>query len=228
MENKTGKYFKYAIGEIVLVVIGILIALSINNWNQSQQQKKILNNIYATIKLDLLEDIKNIDNVVSSSEPIEKGYLAIVNNTISKEELKNCDNCWQVNLGYADIELRKNGINLLLEYKMLDYNSTDSLGINLKRFYINSHSKIKEDIDEIVREMDYYLSSIRKTEPWFPDLVKGIQNESFIEYATTNIGYRNSATLIHYIIYEKYIPDLKTYKKNALEFISLIDKKLSD
>jgi hypothetical protein len=41
MENKTGKpilsagrYFKYAIGEIILVVIGILIALQINNWNE--------------------------------------------------------------------------------------------------------------------------------------------------------------------------------------------------
>ena len=42
MENKTGKYFKYAIGEIVLVVIGILIALQINNWNGNlkQQQKE--------------------------------------------------------------------------------------------------------------------------------------------------------------------------------------------
>jgi hypothetical protein len=35
-EGKTGKYLKYAIGEIVLVVIGILIALQINNWNQSK------------------------------------------------------------------------------------------------------------------------------------------------------------------------------------------------
>ena len=33
MENNTSKYLKYAIGEIVLVVIGILIALQINNWN---------------------------------------------------------------------------------------------------------------------------------------------------------------------------------------------------
>ena len=40
MENKTGKYLKYAIGEIVLVVIGILIALGINNWNQNQGIKK--------------------------------------------------------------------------------------------------------------------------------------------------------------------------------------------
>ncbi|MBN7815814.1 DUF6090 family protein [Algoriphagus pacificus] len=37
MENKTGKYFKYAIGEIVLVVIGILIALQINNWNEQRK-----------------------------------------------------------------------------------------------------------------------------------------------------------------------------------------------
>ena len=33
-KNKTGKYIKYAIGEIILVVIGILIALSVNNWNK--------------------------------------------------------------------------------------------------------------------------------------------------------------------------------------------------
>ena len=34
---KTGKYFKYAIGEIILVVIGILIALQINNWNEGKK-----------------------------------------------------------------------------------------------------------------------------------------------------------------------------------------------
>ena len=38
-QNKTGKYFKYAIGEIILVVIGILIALSINNWNEDRKDK---------------------------------------------------------------------------------------------------------------------------------------------------------------------------------------------
>ncbi len=35
--GKTGKYFKYAIGEIILVVIGILIALQINNWNENRK-----------------------------------------------------------------------------------------------------------------------------------------------------------------------------------------------
>ena len=40
MENKTGKYFKYAIGEIILVVIGILIALSINTWNGRNKERR--------------------------------------------------------------------------------------------------------------------------------------------------------------------------------------------
>lgn len=40
VENKTGKYLKYAVGEIVLVVIGILIALQINNWNELEKSKQ--------------------------------------------------------------------------------------------------------------------------------------------------------------------------------------------
>ncbi|WP_240475212.1 DUF6090 family protein [Neotamlana sedimentorum] len=38
-KNNAGKYIKYAIGEIVLVVIGILIALSLNNWNESKKMR---------------------------------------------------------------------------------------------------------------------------------------------------------------------------------------------
>ena len=44
-KNKTGKYFKYAIGEIVLVVIGIIIALQINNWNENRTKLKEEQNI---------------------------------------------------------------------------------------------------------------------------------------------------------------------------------------
>ena len=55
MENKTGKYFKYAIGEIVLVVIGILIALQINTWNQNRQDRKQEQKIL----VQLLNEYKN-------------------------------------------------------------------------------------------------------------------------------------------------------------------------
>ena len=64
--GKTGKYFKYAIGEIILVVVGILIALQINNWNENVkklQQEKIY---YCKIKEDLESDKININRSLES------------------------------------------------------------------------------------------------------------------------------------------------------------------
>lgn len=70
-KNKTGKYLKYAIGEIVLVVVGILIALQINNWNEERKQNRYFRELYSNLLLDLkadsvsyslnLKELKDID-----------------------------------------------------------------------------------------------------------------------------------------------------------------------
>ena len=54
--GKTGKYIKYAIGEIILVVVGILIALSINNWNINRQNNEVRRTYYVQILQDLEKD----------------------------------------------------------------------------------------------------------------------------------------------------------------------------
>jgi hypothetical protein len=58
-KNKTGTYFKYAIGEIVLVVIGILIALSINNWNENRknsiEENEILSSLLENLNLSKIQ-----------------------------------------------------------------------------------------------------------------------------------------------------------------------------
>lgn len=55
--NKPFNYLRYALGEIVLVVIGILIALSINNWNQNrialEEERKWYNKIFGDLKIAL-------------------------------------------------------------------------------------------------------------------------------------------------------------------------------
>jgi hypothetical protein len=61
IENKRGKYFKYAIGEIILVVIGILIALQINNWNQVRIEQNKEQTYLSNIKRDLQNQLKSID-----------------------------------------------------------------------------------------------------------------------------------------------------------------------
>lgn len=55
-EGKIGNYLKYAIGEIILVVIGILIALQINNWNIARKNEDTKKSYYAQILNDIEKD----------------------------------------------------------------------------------------------------------------------------------------------------------------------------
>lgn len=61
MENKNAHYFKYALGEIVLVVIGILIALQINNWNEQRKKNKVKKSYKTSLISDLTKDSIQLD-----------------------------------------------------------------------------------------------------------------------------------------------------------------------
>ena len=60
-QGKTANYLKYAIGEIVLVVIGILIALSINTWNDNRKNAKLAENYIKALYTDLIKDTTAIN-----------------------------------------------------------------------------------------------------------------------------------------------------------------------
>tara|TARA_R110000782_G_scaffold258049_1_gene347613 strand:+ start:691 stop:1380 length:690 start_codon:yes stop_codon:yes gene_type:complete len=68
-ENKFSKYLIYAIGEIILVVIGILIALQINNWNQSQNKIIAEKEFSQGIKSDLKKDKEYLNLVIKLQKP---------------------------------------------------------------------------------------------------------------------------------------------------------------
>ena len=91
MENKTGKpaampsagkpvvrYLKYAIGEIVLVVIGILIALQINNWNEDNKEKRKIHTNIMSILDDIKEDSIAINSLINTLSKQEQSAAHIV------------------------------------------------------------------------------------------------------------------------------------------------------
>ena len=65
MENKTGKYFKYAIGEIILVMIGILLALQVNNWNENRKKETLKSEYKTALINDYTKDTIQINDRLS-------------------------------------------------------------------------------------------------------------------------------------------------------------------
>lgn len=75
MENKTGKYLKYAFGEILLVVIGILIALQINTWNENRKLAKQEQQALMNIHRDFVKGNELLDEVIKKTTlSIQSGY----------------------------------------------------------------------------------------------------------------------------------------------------------
>jgi hypothetical protein len=85
-KNKTGKYFKYAIGEIILVVIGILIALSINNWNELRKDSIFERKVILELSVDVREDIEEMNNALDDIKVSQRSSNLIVKHLENKIE----------------------------------------------------------------------------------------------------------------------------------------------
>ena len=226
-ENRVSKYLLYAIGEIVLVVIGILIALQINNWNEERALQGKVDSIYSIVKDDLRSDIERIDEVIAQMSPDDSILVRIMEGNMTREDYRNCDRCEFVVTGYPDITLKSRGLTLLEENSTIFDLNNDSLFIRLNEFYSFFGTEILVDLEEIEMDYDDNWGHFKSTKSWFPDHVKDIRNEDFVEYALTSWDYQNRVASWHRLFFENYLGHLKDYKQEALVLIKDLDKRAS-
>lgn len=87
-QGKTTSYLKYAIGEIILVVIGILIALQINNWNEKQKGIRWQQNFLVELNTELQDNYNQLDKVLAVQQTRINACKAIHNLIGAKDETK--------------------------------------------------------------------------------------------------------------------------------------------
>lgn len=156
MENKTGKYFKYAIGEIVLVMIGILLALQVNNWNENRK----IRNTEQVLLLDLRTEIQS--NIIAL-ETIIKSHRASLDAIITLDSvitnLKQVNNPLELGtlLGTHDFNMtydpRTGILNSIINSGKLDYISNREL-----RYKFSSLNDIIIDTNESTDDFSEWRS----------------------------------------------------------------------
>ena len=214
-----GRYLQYAIGEIVLVVIGILIALSINNWNEGQSKRKAELNFYRNTKQQLLDDANNI-----ASE--------LEDNTLYTEQFSYAIKLIQANDKSKKDSLGKIAVNLI------DYSDFDGQG-NIYETMVNSGDlkllRNPEIIEKLRRLEETYFYMNRMETIHFdaimsivPEIIPNIrlstskvENEEYLY----GLVFENLFVITHSITFEK--DEVYNEIINEIEsIIQLIDNEI--
>ena len=179
-ENRLGKYMLYAIGEIVLVMIGILMALQVNNWNQERAETK------KEIRI-LKEFQRNLQtNVLQFSSEIDKQQTIVHDINIIIEQLKN-NIPYHDSLGtkYASIAWTEefNYVNSAFETLKtygFDLVSSDSIREGIIYLFNVEYVRISDVFEKVSQTEHYQLNALYVRHIEFDTNGKGVVNDSKI------------------------------------------------
>jgi len=188
-ENKFKKYFLYAIGEIVLVVIGILIALQINNWNEQKNNEEKITNILKEIQSDILIDLETSNKVFDYQILTDSISKNILNNKYTLEDFRN-NNFQFIGYNYRDFTTTSNGYDNLT----VNLDNVPEKYKHLLPEVKNLYVKLKTTIDvynEKIRSTVYTNINNLSNFNWYQDFLKNKENKEQIDFFLNDVAYKN-------------------------------------
>ncbi len=232
-KNKTGKYFKYAIGEILLVVIGILVAIQLNEWRNESNNRNQKQDILNALKLEFVSNLQQLDTVFYFLNKVPKAYF------LANKMMKTPQN------GYSDKDYGDLIVNLSWTYTFNPSNGALRSAISSSEIHLIENKRlieilfswedvIKDSEEEglTLRKFQYesqsykgkFISSIHEWEPMLSEMAPPIkisdykrllQDEAFENYSILSYAYA-----------EEYMTELKNIKKQNSEILLLIEQEL--
>lgn len=166
-KNKTGRYLKYAIGEIFLVVIGILIALQINTWNQNRVDRNEEKDIITKLHKDFKENKMIIKGFILTNKNEMNAQIELMKLIgASKEELvkHNLDSLFYISFGANELAFADNTLKNIMQSGQLNLLKNEDINVLLYKWNVLSEiRKIRMDkLDNWVNDkfIPYLLSKI--------------------------------------------------------------------
>jgi hypothetical protein len=225
-ENKFGKYLIYAIGEIILVVIGILIALQINNWKENRKVTQLTRSIYATVKSDLNADLARVNTFLMNYDSIRKPlFIAFIKNELTKEKVLENPNLLNGFRGWEDIRINTRGYQLLTNLPNTAI-ANETLATQISKFYnIHLHELETAQMELSQEFTDNNFHFKRKGFIW--KYVLGEDDEHFTTYYLNDDDAKNRMAA-YYLFFRIYAEELRDFQKQAQVLIDSINAHLND
>ncbi len=173
-ENKISKYLLYAIGEIILVVIGILIALAVNNWNQERNDEHLGKELLKRIHRDLVKDTTDFNKVIirndSLREDLKEMLVDLYSGIDTITEVRTMSSTW----------------DQLLDQPFSPNDNTYRSMLSSGTIGLISNSELKEEILQLYSEYDHTKTLLASISDWMIRVASDMDsNTDFIKFGTT-------------------------------------------
>jgi hypothetical protein len=216
---KVGKYLKYAIGEIVLVVIGILVALSINNWNteriENKSESQILENLKtefenAVVQMTYLNVIRT--NFLSAAERLVK-----ISNENGFDKTKTIDSLLVHTIYSPTFNDPVGSLNSLTSSNRLDLISNNNLKVKLMAW----PSELEDMVEGEIVENDITNNK------YYPILYKNVDMAQIYKwFKISDINFERKKTLVGLIPSNHISSNYEGLFKNQ-EFINVLHTRVT-
>ena len=221
-ENKFSKYLIYAMGEILLVMIGILLAFQVNSWNDQRKINLLEIAILKELKQNLMVDIVDIDeNIIQHKQALKSSQI------ISSVIAKNLPNNDSLNNHFSNIILVPMFLPTKTAYENLKLTGTtildnDSLRLAIIELYERKYSFLKDVVDGEREKMENDLNGFYRIEFSSIDFFGKSYPVNFEELIKNQV-YSN------YVNYQKTISKfILTWYENTKEETNNLIKRINE
>jgi len=186
LEGNTGKYIKYAIGEIVLVVIGILIALQLNTAKENWQREKLRQELLIELRSSMMEDTlslnrektrlksayinamllkKVIKEDLPYTEALDSSFAIIRRVSSNPADYKIYDRLLAMGMDIiGDKDLSNEIVHYYEDSKMLENNGEDAINLLKERIYptyfisYRRRKAVPEDFEKLKKSNEFKIA----------------------------------------------------------------------
>ena len=220
--SKFFKYFLYAIGEVVLIVIGINVALHFDNQNKVEQTQEELFKVYDIISHDLELETASIASYVNMIEQYRPVYDATLAKEVTQEMIASDSKFSRpAIITTSNLKFYDRGYQMLISNAEFNTVHNDSIHGNIMEYYNYAIELVKGVTMKLIEsDAQSNIDHWKFNYDWFHNMQT---NPAFFDYVQNDPEYLNMVRKHQFLIYYNLLPHIKRLKEDATNILAGIE-----
>ncbi len=222
-KNSFFKYLLYLTGEIVLVIVGILIALNINNSNEARKNEEKVISTLLQIQQELAIDINKATKLIEYYRVKDSLISLVLNDKVTLADYQDqSSGLFSIVTNVVDLVTTNNGYNSLMRNIDNIPERFEPLIAGLNQVYIDDKTQVDYYNNSISEVANKVLEKWSQEYEWYSELFTGFTDDSAYDYFLKSPFYRNEVVTYNVISMQNHLVFIKKYRTNAIKSYLMI------